>query len=129
VKHLLKSEKSTAITLPGCDKAQSLNKLKHIANVLFSKFYSANFQNSIPLHSLHKWRHLLRLWYSVAIDERMSTDHCWDDPESQYWERKPSGFAAVPTAVDTWACLGLRLGCLHEKPPTVHLSQGNWHLL
>jgi len=60
----------------------------------------------------------------VVIDKRMSTDHCWDDPESQYWERKTSGFAAVPTAVDTWAFLGLRLGCLHEKPPTVHLSQG-----
>ena len=60
----------------------------------------------------------------MVIDERMSTGHCWDDPGPQYWERKISGFAAVRVAVDTGACLGLRLGCLDEKPPTVHLSQG-----
>jgi hypothetical protein len=72
-------------------------------------------------------RHLLRLWYSLVTDERMRMDHCWDDPgrqKPQHWERKPSGFAAVPTAVDTMACLGLRLGCLDERPPTVQLSQG-----
>ena len=57
----------------------------------------------------------------------MSMEHCWADPgryKPKYWGRKTSGFYALPAAVDTWACLGLRLGCLDEKPPTVHLSQG-----
>jgi len=43
VKHLLKSEKSTVITLPERNKLQSLNKFKRIVNVQFSKFYTATF--------------------------------------------------------------------------------------